>query len=75
MDEVFARPTKDSMILNMEQLRIDMLNVSVELEYFGGFNPEFSEKAKGLIAASNILKGWIEDIEDYGANNGEKRYS
>lgn len=64
MDEVFSITTKASMLLNMEQLQVDMINVAAELEYYGGFNPDFLEKSKELIGASNVLKNWIEAIED-----------
>lgn len=55
--------TKQDMLERMEELRINMLSVGVDLEYFGGFNGSMAQKAKELIGASVVLQTWMEGIE------------
>ena len=63
MDDTENKLTKQEMLARMEELRINMLSVGVDLEYFGGFNGNMAEKAKELLGASVVLQTWIEGIE------------
>ena len=63
MADTETKLTKQEMLERMEELRIHMLSVGVDLEYFGGFNGSMAQKAKELIGASVVLQTWMEGIE------------
>jgi hypothetical protein len=63
MDDTENKLTKQDMLERMEELRINMLSVGVDMEYFSGFNGSMAEKAKELLGASVVLQTWMKGIE------------
>jgi hypothetical protein len=52
-----------SLIQSMKFLRTHMLDVAVEMEYYGGFS-EISRHSHELIGAAGVLNTWIEGMEN-----------
>ena len=53
----------NQMIFKMKTLKEMMIDVSEDMQYYGGFNQELFEKSKELIGASMILDDWINSLE------------
>jgi hypothetical protein len=50
------------LIDNLVDLALHMQEVAIELEYYGGFDPEALDHAKELTGASHIVEQWAEAI-------------
>jgi hypothetical protein len=42
----------------VEMLSIQMRNVAIDMEYYGGFNGNMTKRAKELLGASRLAKQW-----------------
>lgn len=47
----------------MKALQSQMIDVSVEMQYYSGFNQHMYEKSKELLGASMVLDNWISALE------------
>ena len=54
--------TKLEIAERMENLAVEMLNIAVEMEYFGGFSPWWHEHAHQLNGAAHIARSWAEGM-------------
>jgi hypothetical protein len=58
-----AEKSASSLIQSMNFLRLHMLDVAREMQYYGGFS-EIGKHSHELIAAACILNTWIEGLEN-----------
>jgi hypothetical protein len=52
-----------TLIDNLGDLALHMQEVAIELEYYGGFDPEALDHSKELTGASHIVEQWAEAIK------------
>lgn len=47
---------------HLDQLAAQMVSVAVELDYYGGFDPEARRKSVELLGAADIARGWADAL-------------
>lgn len=50
----------NDLLLKMIECKKTMLEIAVEMEYYGGLDEEIFHHAKQLAGASEIMGGWVE---------------
>ena len=48
------------MVARLRELSVQMLDLAVELDYFGGFNSSTSQMAAELAGASGVIMNWAD---------------
>jgi hypothetical protein len=56
--------SKIDVAINLYLIHELMLDVAVDMDYYGGFNEHLGDRAKELSGAACILKSWAQEIEN-----------
>jgi hypothetical protein len=62
--------TKQEIASELKELAEKMKTIGIAMDYFGGFNSEWSERGAELLGAGYQVDQWVEEIEE--EINGEQ---
>lgn len=71
MPKTAQNKSRAQLVGRLEALAKHMLDVAVELEYYGGFDQRAAARAEELAGAAGIARGWAEHLQQQGEHPDE----